>query len=259
MRKRRPSRRPRSPPPSGPRRQRRRLSLLSPCRCRCRQSQPQPHRRKSQLQPRPAVVPTKPPHQASAACRRSRFDAEGLDVSPEEMICLLDVKREGSIKCRHYDGRIPCIPRIFITNLDPHNGETIFPKGKTYAPRSPKPYLHSLPLTPPLLTTHQPLTSHPPPDPHPRPCHPDPRPDSITGGSRSARSGAVWPSSPSCSSSSSSRSCTRRRARATRATTRCRGDRTAHMAHSHMHTYAYGAPRTSGCMPISPTRTFLFP
>jgi len=52
-------------------------------------------------------------------------------VSPEEMICLLDVKREGSIKCRHYDGRIPCIPRIFTTNLDPHNGETIFPKGKT--------------------------------------------------------------------------------------------------------------------------------
>lgn len=60
-----------------------------------------------------------------------RFDKDGLDLTPEEMICLLDVKREGSIKCRHYDGRVPCIPRIFTTNLDPFNGETIFPTGKT--------------------------------------------------------------------------------------------------------------------------------
>ena len=60
-----------------------------------------------------------------------RFDSEGLDLTPEMMITLLDVKRMGSIKCRHYDGVIPCLPRIFTTNRDPHNGESIFPKGST--------------------------------------------------------------------------------------------------------------------------------
>ena len=47
-----------------------------------------------------------------------RFDKDGLDLTPEEMIALLDVKRETAVKCRHYDGLIPCLPRIFTTNLD---------------------------------------------------------------------------------------------------------------------------------------------
>lgn len=60
-----------------------------------------------------------------------RFDSEGLDLTAEEMICLLDVKRASAIKCRHYDGDIPCLPRIFTTNLDANLGETIFPPGKS--------------------------------------------------------------------------------------------------------------------------------
>ena len=60
-----------------------------------------------------------------------RFDSKGLDLTPEQMICLLDAKRVGSIKCRHYDGLVPCIPRIFTTNLDIALGETIFPLGDT--------------------------------------------------------------------------------------------------------------------------------
>ena len=48
-----------------------------------------------------------------------RFDADGLDLTPEQMLVLLDVRERGAIKCRHYDGFVPCIPRIFTTNLDP--------------------------------------------------------------------------------------------------------------------------------------------
>ena len=51
-----------------------------------------------------------------------RFDKEGLDLSPEQMICLLDAKEQVAIKCRHYDGIVPCIPRIFTTNLNPWGG-----------------------------------------------------------------------------------------------------------------------------------------
>ena len=46
------------------------------------------------------------------------------------MIALLDFEREQSFKCRHYDRRIPCLPRIFTTNLNPHMGVTSpFPRG----------------------------------------------------------------------------------------------------------------------------------
>ena len=48
-----------------------------------------------------------------------RFDAQGLDLTPEQMLVLLDVRERGAIKCRHYDGSVPCIPRIFTTNLNP--------------------------------------------------------------------------------------------------------------------------------------------
>ena len=60
-----------------------------------------------------------------------RFDSKGLDLTPEQMICLLDVKRSGTIKCRHYDGHIPCLPRIFTTNLNPRSFEREhpFPRG----------------------------------------------------------------------------------------------------------------------------------
>lgn len=58
-----------------------------------------------------------------------RFDASGLDLKPEEMISLLTADRETSIKCRHFDGRIPAIPRIFTTNLDPDGGPKAFPSG----------------------------------------------------------------------------------------------------------------------------------
>ena len=42
----------------------------------------------------------------------------------EQMIALLDFEREQSFKCRHYDRRIPCLPRIFTTNLNPHKRVT---------------------------------------------------------------------------------------------------------------------------------------
>ena len=58
-----------------------------------------------------------------------RFDVGGLDLKPEEMISLLTADRETSIKCRHFDGRIPAIPRIFTTNLDPDGGPKAFPSG----------------------------------------------------------------------------------------------------------------------------------
>ena len=56
-----------------------------------------------------------------------RFDARGLALTPEQCINLLDVTRASSICCRHYDGPIPCLPRIFTTNLMPHQ---IFPMGE---------------------------------------------------------------------------------------------------------------------------------
>ena len=51
-----------------------------------------------------------------------RFGRGGLELTPEEMLSLLDVEETGSIKCRHFDGQIPCLPRIFTTNLDPSSG-----------------------------------------------------------------------------------------------------------------------------------------
>ena len=64
-----------------------------------------------------------------------RFDELGLGLTPEEMIALLDVERETSIKCRHFDGRIPPIPRIFTSNLNPDGvrREKIFPEGANRA------------------------------------------------------------------------------------------------------------------------------
>ena len=59
-----------------------------------------------------------------------RFDERGLDLKPEEMLSLLTANRATSIKCRHFDGCIPAIPRIFTTNLDPAGGrEQAFPLG----------------------------------------------------------------------------------------------------------------------------------
>ena len=58
-----------------------------------------------------------------------RFDVGGLDLKPEEMLSLLTADRETSIKCRHFDGRIPAIPHIFTTNLDPDGGPKAFPSG----------------------------------------------------------------------------------------------------------------------------------
>ena len=58
-----------------------------------------------------------------------RFDTNGLDMTPEEMIALLDTEYETAIKCRHYDGIIPALPRIFTSNLDHAKGRTVvFPR-----------------------------------------------------------------------------------------------------------------------------------
>ena len=46
------------------------------------------------------------------------FGPEGLGLTAEEMIALLDCQVSKNIKCRHYDGCIPLLPRIFLTNLD---------------------------------------------------------------------------------------------------------------------------------------------
>ena len=62
-----------------------------------------------------------------------RFDEKGLGLTPEEMIALLDVKRETAIKCRHYDGVIPCLPRIFTTNLDCSGQQHPFVRGASRA------------------------------------------------------------------------------------------------------------------------------
>ena len=58
-----------------------------------------------------------------------RFDSAGLDLKPEDMLSLLTADRETSIKCRHFDGLIPAIPRIFTTNLEPDGGPKAFPSG----------------------------------------------------------------------------------------------------------------------------------
>ena len=58
-----------------------------------------------------------------------RFDVGGLDLKPEEMLSLLTADRETSIKCQHFDGRIPAIPHIFTTNLYPDGGPKAFPSG----------------------------------------------------------------------------------------------------------------------------------
>jgi hypothetical protein len=63
-----------------------------------------------------------------------RFDEKGLNLSPEAMINLLDTERPSAIMCRHYDGEIPALPRIFTTNLTPpgtrsDSTEWIFPEG----------------------------------------------------------------------------------------------------------------------------------
>ena len=62
-----------------------------------------------------------------------RFDKQGLDITPEEMIALLDCKMQTAIKCRHYDGIIPCLPRIFTTNLDCKGAQHPFPPGASRA------------------------------------------------------------------------------------------------------------------------------
>ena len=46
------------------------------------------------------------------------FGERGLGLTAEEMIALLDCKVSKNIKCRHYDGCVPLLPRIFTTNLD---------------------------------------------------------------------------------------------------------------------------------------------
>ena len=46
------------------------------------------------------------------------FAEKGLGLTAEEMIALLDVMMQRAVKCRHYDSVIPCIPRIFTTNLE---------------------------------------------------------------------------------------------------------------------------------------------
>ena len=58
-----------------------------------------------------------------------RFDSGGLDLKPEDMLALLTADRETSIKCRHFDGLIPAIPRIFTTNLESDGGPKAFPSG----------------------------------------------------------------------------------------------------------------------------------
>ena len=62
-----------------------------------------------------------------------RFDAHGLALTPEEAIAVLDVMVSTSIKCRHVDGVIPCLPRILITNLACKGQEYPFPSGQTTA------------------------------------------------------------------------------------------------------------------------------
>ena len=57
-----------------------------------------------------------------------RFDEDGLDLKPEEMIALLDTTAPAVIRCRHYDVLVPCLPRIFTTNLDCRQQHP-FPKG----------------------------------------------------------------------------------------------------------------------------------
>jgi hypothetical protein len=60
-----------------------------------------------------------------------RFDKGECQLSPEQIINLLTVDEMGSIQCRHFDGSIPCIPRIFTTNLDPsRQREHPFPIGE---------------------------------------------------------------------------------------------------------------------------------
>lgn len=62
-----------------------------------------------------------------------RFDSTGLGLTPEEMIALLDTMVQTAIKCRHYDGVIPCLPRIFTTNLDCFGQQHPFPNGASRA------------------------------------------------------------------------------------------------------------------------------
>ena len=62
-----------------------------------------------------------------------RFDTNGLNLTPEEAIAVLDVMVSTSIKCRHVDGIIPCLPRILITNLTCRGQEYPFPSGQTDA------------------------------------------------------------------------------------------------------------------------------
>lgn len=40
-------------------------------------------------------------------------------LTMDETTCLLTVQRQDSIRCRYNDATLPCIPRIFITNLNP--------------------------------------------------------------------------------------------------------------------------------------------
>ena len=61
------------------------------------------------------------------------FGKEGLDVTPEEMIAILDMMWQTAIKCRHYDGLIPCLARIFTTNLDCSSRQHPFPQGASAA------------------------------------------------------------------------------------------------------------------------------
>ena len=56
-----------------------------------------------------------------------RFDKDGLNLTPEEILAVLDVNNETAIKCRHYDGVIPALPRTFTSNLGVHG--QIFPRG----------------------------------------------------------------------------------------------------------------------------------
>ena len=56
-----------------------------------------------------------------------RFNKDGLDMPPEEIIALLDMTCKTSIKCRHYDGIITALPRIFTSNLRA-DGQ-VFPRG----------------------------------------------------------------------------------------------------------------------------------
>ena len=61
------------------------------------------------------------------------FGENGLGLTAEEMIALLDTKVSKNIKCRHYDGRVPLLPRIFTTNLDCSTRQHPFTSGASQA------------------------------------------------------------------------------------------------------------------------------